>query len=117
MEIEETIFSEEEDTFEKETMWELFIDDCIIDLIDFISKFRESIPYISKIATSDIVLNIIDYTLKGKTKNRIVNYSIDENLLTFFTDNVNEILKNNQRLYNVKPINTFSLNYMVYMLV
>ncbi len=94
-------FSDEETFTNNYDLYDLFIQDCVYDLIEYISDFKEQIPYISNLKVSQIIYNILEFALSKTVHKKIINYNIEKDLIIFFIDNVNQIINYNKKIYNI----------------
>jgi transcription-repair coupling factor (superfamily II helicase) len=106
----------EEESLDLELKKEMFVCDCTNDFIDLFGSIKEVLPYFSKISTAKIVCNILEI-VQGKNlkKNFEIKSTSKEynEFLTFIQENVNTIINNNKRYYNIKNNCKLSFNDVI----
>jgi hypothetical protein len=114
--MEELYYSEkEDDTCDLELKKELFISDCTYDLIELFSSIKEVVPYFSSLSSGNIVFNIIQI-ISGNNEKYFREKKISKDykeLVIFIQENVNSIINNNKKYYNVKIDYIFSMNDII----
>lgn len=100
-----------------EMLKDIFIDECIYESIDFIIQFKECIPYFTRSSTKNIISNLRDYLQNKKIIKNTTTFEIfDEEILLFFFDYINNIIKNNKKLYKINENYELTLNEFIYLI-
>ena len=107
----------EECEYIEEIFKDIFIDECIYESIDFIINFKECIPYFTRCSTRNITSNLQDYLRTKKIHKNIKTFKIiDEEILLFFMDYINNIIRNNKKLYKINENYELTLNEFIYLI-
>jgi hypothetical protein len=111
---EEVFYSDQEDeSINQQLKKEIFISDCLYDLIDFLSSIKEVIPYYSKLSTSKIACKIIDHILNENLNKNYKKYEYSNeyrDLLIFIHENISNIINTNKKYYGIKNEYTISFD-------
>lgn len=94
---------------------DLFIDECIYESMDFIINLKDYLPYFTKSSTKNIISNLQHYLKNKKINKNIIKYRIeDEDVLLYVFNYINNVIKNNKKLYSIKENYDLTLNDFIY---